>query len=78
MLPMCRCPFHIKRIVHDLTGRGHFNPKEDPGEKEKLRLDMVAREKARQKKADAVIKEYEGTRTKQVRLLPFLHQETDP
>jgi hypothetical protein len=47
-----------------LMSRGHFNPKEDPGDKEKLRLDMEAREKARQKKADAAIKEYEGTRTK--------------
>lgn len=77
MLLMCRCSSGLGRVIHDLTGSGHFNPKEDPGEKEKLRLDMVAREKARQKKADAAIKEYEGTRTKQVKLLVFQHEETD-
>jgi len=44
--------------------RGHFNPKEDPAEKEKLRLDMLARERARQKKADDAVKLYEDTRAK--------------
>jgi hypothetical protein len=33
---------------------------------------MEAREKARQKKADAAIKEYEGTRTKWVHFLAAL------
>jgi len=51
--------------------RGHFNPKEDPAEKEKLRLDMLARERARQKKANDAVKLYEDTRAKQVQ--PPLH-----
>lgn len=43
---------------------GHFNPKEDPAEKEKLRLEMIAREKARKAKAKAAVEEYENSRKK--------------
>ena len=63
------CKSHLSYMAD--TVRGHFNPKEDPAEKEKLRLDMLARERARQKKANDAVKLYEDTRAKQVQ--PPLH-----
>lgn len=48
----------------DECDSGHFNPKEDPAEKEKLRLEMVAREKARKAKAKAAVEEYDASRKK--------------
>jgi len=56
------CKSHLSYMA-DIV-RGHFNPKEDPAEKEKLRLDMLARERARQKKTNDAVKLYEDTRAK--------------